>query len=60
VQERVVGIVRKLGSGFELGETHQHCTAAVRDESGAVLFRAPRSRPGLERVGISQPRVVSP
>ena len=40
VQEWVVGIMRKLGSGFEPGESHQHCTAAVRDESGAVLFRA--------------------
>src|ERR1700709_834589 len=40
VQERVVGIMRKLGGNFEPGEGHQHCTAAVRDESGAVLFRA--------------------
>lgn len=39
-QKRVIGIMRKLGSSFEPGEGHQHCTVAVRDESGAVLLRA--------------------
>jgi hypothetical protein len=40
VQKRVVGIMREVAQGFEPSEGHQQCTAAVRDEGSAVLFRA--------------------
>ncbi|MDR7039354.1 MULTISPECIES: DUF6894 family protein [Methylobacterium] len=39
-RERVVGIMSAVAQGFQAGSDHQHCVAAVRDESGTVLFRA--------------------
>ncbi|AWN43386.1 DUF6894 family protein [Methylobacterium durans] len=39
-RERVVGIMSAVAQGFQADADHQHCVAAVRDESGTVLFRA--------------------